>query len=49
MPEQQWNNEKFNDITKIKEKINNNEDLLGRDFKYRKIEIDNSYPKYIRK
>ena len=46
--EQQFNNEKFNNIKKIKEKINNNEDLLGRDFKYRKIEIDNSYPKYIR-
>ena len=46
--EQQFNNKKFNDVKIIKEKIDNNKDLLDRDFKYEKVEIDYSYPKYIR-
>ena len=46
--EQQFNNKKFNDVKIIKEKIDNNKDLLDRDFKYEKVEIDDSYPKYIR-
>jgi hypothetical protein len=31
----------------IKEKIRNLEDLFDRNFIYKKIKIDNSYPRYI--
>ena len=31
----------------IKDKINKNEDIFGRKIKLKKIEIDESYPKYI--
>ena len=33
----------------IKKKIKNLNDLFGRNHKYSKIEINNSYPDYIRK
>ena len=36
----------FPDLNNV-EKFNN-KDLLDRDFKYEKVEIDYSYPKYIR-
>ena len=32
---------------KIEERINNGKDLFNRSFEYKKIEIDESFPKYI--
>ena len=43
-------NDKFNVIEhleKIEEKLKNNTDLFGREFKYKKIELDESFPEYI--
>ena len=34
---------------KIKQKIKNNEDIYGRGFKLKKINIDDSFPEYINK
>lgn len=38
---------KYLDLNEIKNKIENLEDILGRDDKFEKIEIDDNYPKYI--
>ena len=45
---QEYNIKKFNDINSIENKIKNKQDILGRDFYYKKIEIDDSYPEFIR-
>ena len=45
--EQQYNNEKFKNMSLIKDKLKNKEDLFGRDYKYETIRIDNSYPSFI--
>jgi beta-1,4-mannosyl-glycoprotein beta-1,4-N-acetylglucosaminyltransferase len=39
--------EKYLDIDEIKKKINTGKDLIGRDESYEKIELDESFPKYI--
>tara|TARA_B100001059_G_C17721217_1_gene520830 strand:- start:75 stop:890 length:816 start_codon:yes stop_codon:yes gene_type:complete len=44
---QEFNKDEFTDIKKIQEKINTKTDIFGRDFKYEKVEIDNSFPEYI--
>ena len=36
-----------NEFLKIAKRIKNNEDLFGRNIKYEKIAIDESFPKYI--
>ena len=43
----EFNNSKFNNIDKIKSSIENNYDLFDRNLEYKKVAIDNSYPKYI--
>ena len=40
--------EKFLDSELIKEKIINGKDLLGRDDQFQKVEIDNTFPDYLR-
>jgi len=47
--EQQYNNEKYKNLKIIEEKIRNKEDLFGRNYKYRVLNIDNSFPEYINK
>ena len=47
--EQQYNNEKFNSISIIEKKLTNKQDLFDRNYKYKTIEIDNSYPDFILK
>ena len=42
-------NEKFSSILSIKNNIKNQNDLFGRGHNYKKIEIDDSFPEYIRK
>ena len=44
---QEYNIDEFTNIKKIEEKIANREDLFGRDIKYKVINIDNTFPKYI--
>ena len=44
---QEFNKDDFVDEKKIAERINNGKDLFNRSFEYKKIEIDESFPKYI--
>ena len=44
---QEFNKNDFVDEEKIAKRIENKEDLFNRNFKYKKIEIDESFPKYI--
>ena len=44
---QEYNTEKFTDINNIKEKISKGKDLFDRELKYKKIDVDSSYPDYI--
>ena len=41
------NKSKYNNIKKIKEKIKNLNDLFDRNLTFKKVKIDNSYPRYI--
>ena len=43
---QEFNKENFTDVNKI-EKIVNMSDIFGRDYIYKKVELDESFPKYI--
>ena len=43
----EFNNSKFKNIEKIKHSIDNNLDLFDRNFDYREVVIDSSFPKYI--
>jgi beta-1,4-mannosyl-glycoprotein beta-1,4-N-acetylglucosaminyltransferase len=45
----EFNQNQFIDEKKIEEKIANNEDIFGRGFDLKKIDIDKSYPSFIRK
>ena len=45
----EFNQNKFIDEKKIEEKIANNEDIFDRGFDLKKIDIDESYPSFIRK
>jgi beta-1,4-mannosyl-glycoprotein beta-1,4-N-acetylglucosaminyltransferase len=45
--EQQFNNGKFKDLEVIKNKINEKKDLFDRDYNYKVLNIDTSFPKYI--
>ena len=40
--------EKFSSVNIIEKKINNQIDLFERNHKYQKVEIDETFPKYIR-
>jgi len=44
---QEYNTEEFTDINLINKKIVNGEDLFNRNIKYKKVEVDQSYPNYI--
>ena len=44
---QEYNREEFFDIKTIDDKISQSKDILGRDFNYKKIELDNTYPEFI--
>jgi len=44
---QEFNKDDFVNEKKIAERINNGKDLFNRSFEYKKIEIDESFPKYI--
>ena len=43
----EFNNYKYKNIQKIKQSIDNHIDLFDRNFKYEKVVIDSSFPKYI--
>ena len=43
----EFNSEKFSNLDRIKSKIKNLNDLFDRGHKYKKVEIDKSYPDYI--
>lgn len=45
--ELKYSPEYLRDPDRIKEIINNGEDLFGRDFKYKFIDLDDSYPKHL--
>jgi len=44
---QEYNTKEYTDIKLIEKKISLGEDLFKRKFKYKKIEIDNTFPRYI--
>ena len=44
---QEFYKDEFVDVNKIAERIENNQDLFDRNYKYQKIDIDDSFPKYI--
>jgi len=46
---QEFNNDKFNDIKKIHQRIKENKDLYDREYKFEIIKIDKNYPKFIQK
>ena len=43
----EFKNKKFTEIKNIQERVENLEDLFDRGHKYKKVDLDNSYPKYI--
>ena len=45
--EQQYNNDNFKNLSIIEKKLKNKEDLFNRNYKYKTIEIDNTYPDFI--
>ena len=49
MAHTELNKEKFRDISSIKNKIKNLEDPFERNLRLKKVDIDNTYPEYIRK
>ena len=44
---QEYNTPQHTDISTIKGCLNNCEDVIGRDLKLEKVELDNSFPKYL--
>ena len=44
---QEFNHEKFTNVKNIEKKIENYEDIFERAYKYKKIEINDDFPKYI--
>ena len=45
--EQQLNIDKFNNVETIEKKIKNQSDLFDRNYEYKKIELDSSFPRYL--
>ncbi len=45
---QEYNTKEFTDIKKIEEKISKKIDIFGRNIQYKAIDIDESFPQYIR-
>jgi beta-1,4-mannosyl-glycoprotein beta-1,4-N-acetylglucosaminyltransferase len=46
---QEFNDQKFIDIDKIQERVGSLKDIFDREYVYKKIELDNSFPEYILK
>ena len=46
---QEYNKTEFTDEEKIKEKLRNKIDIFERDYEYKKIDLDDAFPKYILK
>ena len=46
-PHNEFSSDKYSNIDTVKKKISNLEDLFERGHKYRRIEVDDSYPEYI--
>ena len=46
-PHKEFSSKNYSDTEIIKNKINNLEDLFERGHKYEKVDLDESYPKYI--
>ena len=44
---QEYNKDEFTDEKKILKRIRENKDIFDRKFEYKKIELDESFPKYI--
>ena len=44
---QEYNNDKINKVELIEEKLKKREDILGRNFYYKPVKIDSSFPKHI--
>ena len=40
---------KYLNIDEIKKRVEHGDDIIGRDDKFNKIQIDNTYPDYIRR
>ena len=45
---QEFNKEKFNNVKNIEKKISDKEDLFERNIEYKVVNLDNSFPDYIR-
>ena len=43
----EYNKPEFTDEKKIKERIRNRVDIFDRDFKYERVDLDDTFPKYI--
>ena len=43
----EFNKPDFVNLDNIKKKINMKKDIFDRDIKYKKVELDNTFPKYI--
>ena len=43
----EFDNSNLNDIEKIKIKIDNYQDIFGREYKYKRVELDQSFPQYL--
>ena len=43
----EFNKSEFTDEKKIEEKIKNRVDIFNRNFKYERVDLDNTFPKYI--
>ena len=46
---QEFNKENFTDVRQIEERINSGNDIFERNYKYKKIDLDDQFPEYILK
>ena len=44
---QEWNNEEINNLEHIRDCLKNQKWVASEDYSYEKVEIDNTYPKYL--
>ena len=44
---QEFNQDKFTNVKNIKKRVNEHSDIFGRNYRYKKIEINEDFPKYI--
>ena len=48
-PHKEFNSEKYSNVKRVTHKMENLEDLFGRNHKYKKVDIDSSFPEIIYK